>query len=244
MAKLTNLLLLNEILKRIGEPIVTGLTSLTGIQLVAWDSLQEAIMEIASLGHWIPLEVSSTFAMVTGTNTYAIPTDMMEENIHSFRCPDNDDNIEFITPKEWDLSYPKGIGTDTTGYPTAILRYEDYFHLNKYPAAAQNTKKIYYRYWKRPPLLQTATTTGSATDVVAWFPEGSERTVLVNLATYKVLVYKNSPEAPEYYARVFGRPGGVEGTLDIMRRQYIAPAARVKPLVTYPFLWLLILLFI
>lgn len=234
MAKETNLGLLNEVLKRIGEPVATVLTSLSGIQLVAWDAIQEVIMEVAAMGNWIPLEVSNTFTLATGTNTYAIPTDMIKENIYSFRCPDNDDNIEFAIPKEWDLSYPKGIGTATTGYPTAITRDDDVFRLNKYPALAQNTKKIYYRYWKRPPLLQTATTTGTATDVVSWFPEGTERTVLVSLAVYKVLVYKNSPEAPEYYNRVFGGQES-EGTLNRMRRQYMNAPARVKPLVTYPF---------
>ena len=227
MAKLSALELTNQFLQRIGETgDLTVLTALTPIQLVCWNAIQDVIREIAALGNWIPLETAGTFTLLTSTNTYAIPADMISENIYSFRSPDNDDNIEFLTPKEWYLNYPKGVTTATTGYPTRIMREDDKFQCNKMPAAAQNTKIIYFRYNKRSDLLLTATPAGTC-----WFPEGTEQSVLINLAVYKVLVYKNSPEAPDYYNRVFGGRG-IEGTLDIMRRQYLCPPARVKPLVT------------
>ena len=226
MSKLTNLEITNAVLKNVGEATVSALTSLTGIQLVAWDAIQDVVMEIAHQSRWRPLESLGTFTLVTSTATYTETSNLMYEDVESFRVPDNEDNIAVLTPQEWDSNYPKGIGTDTTGYPTAIMRYGGYFFLNKYPTTTENTKIVHFRYYQRPVLFGTGSTTGTC-----WFPEGTDYTVLINLATYKVMHYKDNPEAQVYYNKVYGRGG----TMERMNAIYSKDQGRLKARVTYAF---------
>lgn len=227
MAKMTNLQLVNAILKNIGEPTISALTSMTTIQTQAYDALNDVIYDLSMDAMWRPLETIGTFTMTTGTNTYTEASDLMHEDIFSFRTPDNTTSIACLNPQDWDSAYPAGIGTATTGYPTAILRYEGKFHLNKYPSATQNGKVIWYRYWKTPTTLST-TTTGSTTN--CWFPEGTDSSVLVNLATFKVLTYKNAPEAQSYYQKVYGQGG----SMGRMMKRFANDAGKLQVRVTEP----------
>ena len=237
MAKRTSLEIFNKVLTNIGEPTVSALTSLTGLQIVVWDKILESIYDVATEAQWRPLMGTASLALVTGTNTYAISTDLWTEDIYSFRQPDSNITLDLSNDIEWDLAYPSGISSSShTGYPTKIRRRNDidYYELNAFPTTAENGKKIPYRYWKRPTLWTTSSTTGTC-----WFPEGFDDLVLVNQATYKVLAYKNNPEAQEYWYRVNGRrlPGGdmEEGFLSKMKRIYAHDAVNARPIVTYNF---------
>lgn len=245
MAKMTNLELLNGILVNIGEPQVASLTSLSGIQLVAWNKLNEALVEVAHMGNWLPLEGTASFTMSTASNYYAVATDMENEDVLSFTIPSNNSNLSYLTPIEWRLAYPNGVGTATTGWPTHMMRENGNFYVNKYPSTSQHGSAIHYRYWKLPTALTTATTT-----TTCWFPEGFDRTVLINLATYKTMMYKNSPEATFYYQIVYGQTAptnkaqmgiyadsiyGKGGELAGMVSKHMIPTARFKPMVTYHF---------
>lgn len=231
MAKLNALQLLNQVLQNIGENTVSDLTSLSGIKLLAWDALNEVILDLATDDHWRPLEATGTTTLLTDTYTYTEPSDILgEPDKDSFRVDDkSDSNIELLTPQEWDALYPEGIGTSKTGQPTKVTRYGSVFIYNKRPTASENGKIVYFRYWSIPSLLSTATSTGTC-----WIPEGFDRTVLVNLATFKVLHYKQNEEAAVYSMKVYGSPNEkLEGSLDKMRKAYRSPI--LKPRVTYVF---------
>ncbi len=230
MAKLTALQIVNNILKNIGEAgDLSALTSLTSIQQLCFDKANESIIELAGLAKWMPLEAQGTSTMLTSTSTYTPPTDMAEENIDTFRLPDyNGVALRYYkTPAEWDSDYPKGITTERTGWPSGIMRFNNTFYLNTIPLAAQNTKRITFRYWQLATKLTTATATGTC-----WIPEGMDDLVLVNLATYKVLAYKGNPEAMDYYNRVFGRGQNDKGYLEQMKKLYSSPRVRMEIFVT------------
>ena len=227
MAKRTTLELVNSVLKNIGEAgTLTVLTSLTKIELLAFDKLNESIVELAGLAQWMPLEATGTALMLTGTNTYGVPTDLLSEDEDSFRLPQNGNGSRMgycKSPADWDAAYPKGITTDRPGWPTVIMRFGTYWHINTMPLAAQNNKTINFRYWQRPVLLETAAPTGTC-----WVPEQMDDLVLVNLATYKVMVYKGSSEASEYYQRVFGRGQNDQGNLTRMKSLYSSSVVRLQ----------------
>lgn len=202
MAKKTALQIFNGVLHNMGLPEVTVLTSMDAFNLVVWDKIQESIIEIANMPvRWQPLMGTGTATMTTGTNSFAAPTDLLQEVIDSFRVPDNTDVLEFKTEQEWDADYPDGIQATDTGWPGKIKRRlaDNMYELDKYPTATQNGKKVYYRYKKMPVLLSTATTTGTC-----WIPEQYDDLVLVNLATYKMMMYRGlANEARDYWMRLF-----------------------------------------
>lgn len=229
MAKITAQTAVNDVLTKIGEPTVSGLTSLTGIELLAFNTLNELIYSIGAESMWQPLETFGTITMTSNTATYAEPTDMVTEDKDSFIVPDNSDTITLLTPQEWASLYPKGVSTSTVGWPTALKREQGYWFLNKTPGATQNTKTVQFRYFKIPTIYTTATATGTC-----WFPEGMDYAVLCNLATYRLLHYKGSPEAQYYRSIVYGTGPNDEGSLATMRKRYVYSAGRLKVRVTEP----------
>ncbi len=228
MAKKTNLELLNRVLRNIGEDTVSDLTSLNDIQMLSFNALNEAIIETATEDFWQPLESLGTITMTTSVYSYDEPSDLWRVDIYSFRQTDKKNNLDFLTPQEWDDEYPEGIGTDKTGYPTEITRFGGKFYINKQPTSTQNGKYIRYRYWKRPTLFTTATDTSTC-----WIPEGFDETLLVDYATFKVLSHQGDDEAKTYYVKVFGDGKLQEGSLNKMRR--IFKSGLLKPRVTYHF---------
>ena len=226
MAKKTNLALLNRVLRNIGEDTVAALTALTDVQMLAFNALNEALIEIASEEFWQPLESLGTMTMTTSGYSYDEASDMWEPDKESFRQVDNKDHLAFRTPQEWDEDYPEGIGTDKTGYPTEISRYGNKFYVNKQATSTQNGKYIRYRYWKRPTMLTTATATETC-----WIPEGFDETILIDYATFKVLSHQGDEEAKVFYVKVFGDGRLNEGSLRSMKRLF--RSSTLKPRVTY-----------
>lgn len=235
MAKLTALQTLNAVLRNIGEEQVSSLTALTGIQLVAWDKITEAIQDLVTDQNtrWSFLESLGVISLSTGNNAYTITgltsgSDMMMEDKESVRSADASRRIGYKTPQEWDEMHPKGITTDMTGYPDFYTRYAGQFVFNKQAASAQNAKNIDFRYWKFPTYFATATSTGT-TEI----PEPFDRTLLVALATLKMMTYLGNAEASVYRVQVFGNGSDIEGSLDKMKRLHTSPL--LKPRMTYKF---------
>jgi len=235
MAKLTALETFNTVARNCGESVVAGLSSLSGLQLLIWDKIIEAIQDICTDENtrWQFLEKAGVIPMVTGSYQYLISglttgSDLMIEDIKSFRQSDSDSNIPYVTPQEWDEKYPDGIGTDRTGYPNEYTKFAGYFVFNNQATTTQNGKNIDFRYWKLPAYYATGTPTGTC-DI----PEPFDRTLLVALATLKVLAYLGNDEVSIYKVQVFGNGQDIEGAMDKMKRIYSSPI--LKPRMTYVF---------
>lgn len=235
MAKLSALTALNSVLQNIGESTVAALTSLTTLQLLCFNKLNEAIQEICTEENtrWQFLEKLGVVPMTTNNYKYTITaltsgSDLMREDKESFRQVDSKYKIHFRTPQEFDSLYPEGIGTDKTGYPDKYTKYAGEFIFNKQATTTQNGKDIDFRYWKLPSYYSTATAAGTSD-----FPEPFDLTVVVNLATMKVLAYLGSEEAANYGLFVYGDGKNLEGSLDKMRDIYASP--ELKPRMTYKF---------
>lgn len=234
MAKITVLEAVNKVLKNIGETgTLTVLTALTPIQLLAFDKLNEAIMDIATDQNykWKFLEKSGRVALATGTSTYVVTslttgTDAIRFDLESFRSVDSGQNLNFLIPQEFDATYPAGIGTTNTGYPQNFTEFEGAIAFDSSVGASINGKYINFRYWKRPTLFSTTTTTGTV-DI----PEEFQLSVLINMATEKVLAYLQNEEAKYYHLEVYGDGAEKEGSFAKMKENLMSP--ELKPRFTY-----------
>lgn len=238
MAKLIALDALNEVLRNIGEETVAGLTSLSTLQQLCFNKLNEAIDEICTDENtrWQFLESLGAVYMTTGNYKYTISgltgtstgSDMMREDRESFRQYDSGYNIKYITPQEFDDLYPKGITTANEGYPDRYTKYGGYLVFNKMAGTTQNTKLIDFRYWKQPLKYETATYTGTVD-----FPEPFDKTLIIALATMKALIYLGNDEAAVYKQYVYGDGRYVQGSLDKCKDIYASPDLKAK--MTYIF---------
>lgn len=235
MAKLTALQVFNAVARNCGEPTVTGLTTLSGSQLVIWDKIIEAIQDICTDENtrWQFLEAEGEVPMTTGNYKYLISdltngSDMMVEDRESFRQEDSGYQIKYMTPQEWDNEYISGIGTDRQGFPDRYTKYGGYLVFNNQATGTQNGKNIKFRYWKLPTYYDENTPTGTC-DI----PEPFDRTLLVALATLKVLTYLGNDEAGIYKLQVFGNGQDIEGSMEKMKRIFSSPI--LKPRMTYKF---------
>lgn len=233
MAKMMALEVFNAVARNCGESTVSGLSALTGLQLLIWDKIIEAIQDICTDENtrWQFLEKAGVIPMVTGSYQYQISalvtgSDLMVEDIKSFRQSDSGNIITYLTSQEWDAKYPSGIGTDRTGYPNEYTKFAGYFVFNNQATAAQDGKNIDFRYWKLPTYYDEDTPTGTC-DI----PEPFDRTLLVALATLKVLAYLGNEEITVYKVQVFGNGQDIEGAMDKMKRIYSSPI--LKPRFTY-----------
>jgi len=225
MAKLTCLQAVNEVLKRIGEPTIAALTSLTTIQLQAFDNLNRALEEIAQDGDLRPLEAIGTVTLLTGTSTYTPPNDYRALAIESFKQSDSNRNVNIITADEFDIMFPKGVPSDRTGYPSVMAEIAGVFTFDRKPTANENSKTVDYRYFKIPTLYATATATGTS-----YIPEGYDRTLLCDYATWLTMRYMGHPEAMDYYYSIFGDPSNKkpEGSLAKFKSQFRQPFLKAR----------------
>lgn len=235
MAKLTTLEVFNGVARNCGEATVTGLTSLSGIQLVIWDKIIEALTEICTDQNTRLdfLEADGVIPMVTGSYRYLISTltygaDMQQEDKESFLAKDFGQHIKYRTQQEFDNDYPDGIENVHYGCPSQYTKYGGYIVFNRTQTATENGKNVTFKYWKQPTLPDT--TTPSTTLIL---PEPFDRILLVPLASMKVLAYLGNDEAAIYKMQVYGDGGDVEGTLARLKAIYSSPD--LKPRVTYTF---------
>lgn len=235
MSKMSALEIFNEVLRNCGESTVSGLSSLSGFQLLVWNKIIEALQDICTdedtrLSF---LESDGAVPMVTDSYKYEIAAlasggDMLTEDRESLRCADNSSKVKYLTPQEFDDKYPGGITAQRTGYPSEYTKYGGYFVFNNQATTGQNGQNVSFRYWKRPTLYSTATST-----MTGDLPAPFDRTLLVPLATLKAMTYLGNDEAAVYKVQVFGNGSDIEGSMDKLKRIHSSPV--LKPRVTYHF---------
>ena len=216
MAKQTILQLVNKVLENLGESSsLSALTSLSGLSLLTFNTFNEVLYDLSTEHTYQPLEEDGTITLASGTATYAQPTDMNMFDKDSFRY-NEESRIPYYTPQRFDRQY---ITQTDTGIHAVVTNWKGYWKPYKIPDANADTKTIKYRYWKLHTILSTDTATATC-----WMPEGYDVTLLANLVTYKVLHYKNNPEAAVYYEKVYGTPRGMnEGSLAKFNAQWGSP---------------------
>jgi len=214
MAKQTLLQMLNKVLSNLGESQITVTTSLSGLSLLAFNSLNEFLYDVAFKDRFTPLECDGSMTLLSGTATYTKPTDLFAFDKDSFRYNDNTE-VVFYTPQRFDREYKAQ--TDS-GEPNKIYQWAEYWKPYPIPNLTANSKTIKYRYWKNPVIYSTATATGTS-----WIPEGFDITLLADYVTYKIMHYKENAQAPIYYAKVYGDGRENEGSLALLKSLFRSP---------------------
>ena len=214
MAQLTALQVMNKVLDNNGLPQVTVLTSLTGINNVALNMIQTVLAQVASGDSWRPLETTGTITLATSTATYALPSDFNKLDKRSFKYLEQH-RPTFIDSNEMDLIT---LDQDATGEVTHIFIAGTNFNVYPVPTATENGDTITYRYWKVGTRIDTASPSAAT-----WFPEPYDETVLVNMATARLMSYRQMGEAIVYTQIVYGVRGSLEGSLDQMKKVHSSP---------------------
>jgi len=215
MAKQNALQLVNKVLENLGETSnLTVLTSLSGLSLMVFNTLNEVLYEIAFEDRYTCLEEDGTITLSTGVSSTAIASDMYAFDKDSFRY-NEESQVSYYTPQRLDREYKTQ--TDT-GIPDKLIKWKECWKPYPIPSSSANTKTIKYRYWKLPTILATATPTGTC-----WIPEGFDLTLLADWVTFKILHYKHNEEAVVYYGKVWGDGKDNEGNLATFKRLYRSP---------------------
>lgn len=215
MAKQTALQLVNKVLENLGETSnLSVLTSLSGISLMVFNTINEVLYEIAFEDRYSPLEEDGSIVLSTGVTTVSVPTDMYAFDKDSFRY-NEEQKVYYYTPQRFDREYHTQ--TDT-GIPDKVYKWKSFWKPYLIPSSSANGKTIAYRYWKLPTILSTAAATGTC-----WIPEGFDLTLLCDWVTFKILHYKHNEEALVYYGKVWGDGKENEGNLATFKRLYRSP---------------------
>jgi len=210
MAKLSALQLVQEVQLNNGLGTSTALTALTGLNYKIWQYIQDGIYDIGVNDKWRPLEEDGTITLADGTASYPQASDLNEVDKNSF-IYDQKMQLRWYSPQEIDRLYPT---RTSSGDPIGVFEWKGSYDFINTANAANATKTVKYRHWKIPAILSTATAAGTS-----WFPEGFDRTVLVNYGTFRTLQYRHNDEFKEYKEKVFGR--GM--FLDQMKRIHRSP---------------------
>jgi hypothetical protein len=220
MAKQTALQLVNKVLANLGETSnLAALTSLSGLSLLVFNVINEAIYEIAqeNNGKWEPLEEDGTITLSQGVTTYSSPSDMHSFDKDSFRY-NRYTQMKYYTAQRFDREYPTAYYDTNSSIPDKIHRWKTYFKPYPIPSLSAHTVPIAYRYWKNATVLSTDVPTGTT-----WIPEGYDLTLLSDLVTYKIMHYKHNEEAAIYYAKVFGDRQENEGSFAKFKSMFASP---------------------
>lgn len=228
MAKLTTLEIFNGVARNCGEEVVASLTALSGLQLVIWDKIIEAIQEVCGdqSTRWKFLESEGTVPLTTGNYKYQISAltygaDMQKEDKESFLAKDFGQRIKYATPQDFDKDYPYGVIDQ--GLPDRYMIYAGYINFNKKATATENGKNVTFRYWKQPTIIYTATPSANI-DI----PEPYDRLVIVALATMKVLMYLGNDEAVTYKMMVYGDGRDIKGNFAKLYELYGSPDLKAR----------------
>lgn len=217
MAKSNALQILNKVQNNLGESQTAAgsFASISGLALLIFNSMNEVLLDIAEEYKMMELEADISIPLVTNTSTYTASLTLTEFDKDSFNYND-ERHIPYYTPQRMDREFPV---KTATGQPRVAWYWGGFFRLYPVPALSENTKQLKFRGWKIPDLYSTASTAGTS-----YIPEGFDLTLLANWVTFKVLAYKNNPEAQVYYAKVFGTSDGrMEGQLDKYKRNHGSP---------------------
>lgn len=230
MAKATLLEVLNKVQENLGEVKSSAgtLTSLSGINLLIFNTINEILYELASDYRFQQLEIDVNITFSSGVSTYTATGSgsaaIMQWDKDSF-IYDNSKKIQYMTPQNFDRNYTK---QTSEGVPNVVTYWGGFFRPYPIPNASAASKTLKMRAWRVPTLYSTATSTGTS-----WIPEGFDLTLLANYVTFKVLHYTQNPEMDVYYRKVFG-DGRIEGQLDKMKRLYGSPEVLDENLMVEP----------
>jgi len=218
MAKQSALQLVNKVLANLGESSnLTVLTSLTGISLLVFNTLNEVLYDLSQEenGHWKPLEDTGTATLTSAVTTYAKPSSAADFDRNSFRY-NGTSSLTYYTPQRFDF---ERLNSTESGIPDKLIDYGGHFRPHPVPNSAASTKLITWRQWILPTPLSTATPAGTC-----WIPEGFDLTLLADLVTYKILHYKHNEQAAVYFTKVYGSPDGRQrGSLDKFKAMWRSP---------------------
>lgn len=217
MAKSTALQILNKVQNNLAEVQTSAgsFASISGIALLIFNSMNEILLEIANDYKLMELETDVTIPLSTNTATYTASLSLTEFDKDSFNYND-ERSIPYYTPQKMDREFPV---KTATGQPRVAWYWAGYFRLYPTPGVSEAGKSLKFRGWKQPDLYSTASTAGTS-----FIPEGYDLTLLANWVTFKVLAYKQNPEAQVYYAKVFGTSDGkMEGQLAQYKRNHSSP---------------------
>lgn len=213
MAKLTILEIFNEIQRNIGISELSTLSGLSsGFNYKIWQWINQELLKLSINHKWKPLEETGTITLVTSTQTYAKPSDMVFVDRYSF-IYNSSSEVTYRTAQEIDFLYQD---QDNDGTPEDIYEYGSNFVLPTNITSAVNGKTILYRYWKLPTALSTSSNTATT-----WIPEGFDRSVLIPLVSMRALQYRRNSEYQEYRDQVYGK----DGSLDYMKLIHGSPTS-------------------
>ena len=231
MSKSTNLALLNKLLEKINEPVVTTMTALSGRNLLAWNSINEALREIYSYnqGRWNFNEARFTITLASATSSYTKDSALLDYDEETFIDIQNEQPVSFLEYQNFKSQYRNVTSTDT-GYPTEFTERNGMFYFNRCPGTAENAKTIQFDGWSLPTLFTTATATSTCE-----IPELFEDDVLIKIAKWKVFLFEEDSEALALYKEIYGEGGrGIEGSLPNMKRAFSSQRLK-KMRMTYVF---------
>ncbi len=214
MAKQSLLQMINKVLSNLGESSVTATTSLSGLSLMVFNTLNELLYDIGFNDRLMPLETNVTMTLTQNVSTYAVPSDIFAFDRDSFRY-DTGTEVVFYTPQRFDREYKSA--TDVNN-PDKIYQHAGYWRPYPIPGASANGKTITYRAWKYPTIYSTDTAAGTS-----YMPEGFDLTLLADYVTFKILHFKQNEEAKVYYAKVFGDGKDNEGSLSKFKTLFRSP---------------------
>ena len=214
MAKATLLQMINKVLENLGESQLAATTSLSGMSLMIFNTLNELMYNIGFNDHMQPLETNVTMTLTTAVQTYSKPSDVFCYDKDSF-IYDSSNEIVYYTPQRFDREYKEAT---SQGEPDKLYEFGGYLTVYPIPNATANGKTIKYRAWKYPVIYNTATATGTS-----YIPEGFDVTMLADYVTFKIMHYKENPQAQIYYTKVFGDGKGNEGSLEQFKRIFRSP---------------------
>jgi len=215
MAKATLLALVNQVLSNLGESQVTVTTSLSGISLLAFNTINEILYAIfVSKDKLQPCETNCTITLTSNVATYAIDGGVFDFDKDSF-IYNSEQEIVYYTPQRFDREYKKATDTNV---PDKIYQFAGYWRPYPVPNTTAHNKTITYRAWKYPTAYATATATGTSI-----MPEGFDLTLLADYVTYKIMHYKENPQAQVYYAKVFGDGRNDDGSLNRFKSLFKSP---------------------
>jgi hypothetical protein len=219
MAKFNVLQVLNRIQENLGENRSTGLTALSGMNLLIFNTMNEVLYEISQDYKYDFLETEFSFPLVTNTATYTSTQTIgmfdFDRSTGSFRY-NEERPIPYFSWQRFNREFPT---RTSTGVPSLIYYWGGYFRPYPIPASSENGKIVYFKGWTHPTMFSTATATGTCS-----LPEGFEITLLADYVTYKILHYRGNPEWQIFYNKVFGSSDGkIEGSLNALKRLHGSP---------------------
>lgn len=217
MAKSNALQILNKVQNNLGESLTgaASFASISGLALFIFNVMNEVLLEIAEDEKLMELETDVSIPLGTNTSTYTASVTLTDFDQDSFNYND-ERHIPYYTPQRMDREFPV---KTATGIPRVAWYWAGKFRLYPAPGASEAGKSLKFRGWGLPTLFDTASSAGTC-----FIPEGYDLTLLANMVTFKVLAYKNNPEAQVYYARVYGTSDGkIEGQLNVYRRKHSSP---------------------